>query len=401
MTNLELNDQQLGGGLSEVELVEEFLHEKYEFRNNVLSKQIEFRERSASENVAFRVLSCEAQNSIVINCLKELGDEVKGVKSLVNAIINSEQTCHFDPIVEYLNALPEWDGTDRIEALLGCIPGLSDKQKYWFAIWLRSAVAHWLHMDMLHGNECVPTFIGSQGCGKSTFCQRLLPPQFRRYYLDHINLGNKFDKEMAMTNNLIVNIDELDQIKASQQAELKQTLSKSKVNGRQIYGRVQSDRHRYASFVSTTNNLHPLQDLTGSRRYLCIRIPDGELIDNDTAIEYDQFYAQLVYELRQKNMRYWLTNEETLELQQANAPYYKVLSLDEMISNSIGKPESVENIEPISIKEVYGLIQKTFPEVRVNCRNMAILGKHLKTLGFDTRHTRLGTVYYVVPIQAA
>lgn len=296
MTNLELNDQQLGGGLSEVELVEEFLHEKYEFRNNVLSKQIEFRERSASENVAFRVLSCEAQNSIVINCLKELGDEVKGVKSLVNAIINSEQTCHFDPIVEYLNALPEWDGTDRIEALLGCIPGLSDKQKYWFAIWLRSAVAHWLHMDMLHGNECVPTFIGSQGCGKSTFCQRLLPPQFRRYYLDHINLGNKFDKEMAMTNNLIVNIDELDQIKASQQAELKQTLSKSKVNGRQIYGRVQSDRHRYASFVSTTNNLHPLQDLTGSRRYLCIRIPDGELIDNDTAIEYDQFYAQLVYE---------------------------------------------------------------------------------------------------------
>ena len=100
-------------------------------------------------------------------------------------------------------------------------------------------------------------------------------------------------------------------------------------------------------------------------------------------------------------MRYWLTNEETLELQQANAPYYKVLSLDEMISNSIGKPESVENIEPISIKEVYGLIQKTFPEVRVNCRNMAILGKHLKTLGFDTRHTRLGTVYYVVPIQAA
>ena len=292
MTNLELNDQQLGGGLSEVELVEEFLHEKYEFRNNVLSKQIEFRERSASENVAFRVLSCEAQNSIVINCLKELGDEVKGIKSLVNAIINSEQTCHFDPIVEYLNALPEWDGTDRIEALLGCIPGLSDKQKYWFAIWLRSAVAHWLHMDMLHGNECVPTFIGSQGCGKSTFCQRLLPPQFRRYYLDHINLGNKFDKEMAMTNNLIVNIDELDQIKASQQAELKQTLSKSKVNGRQIYGRVQSDRHRYASFVSTTNNLHPLQDLTGSRRYLC------ELIDNDTAIEYDQFYAQLVYQLR-------------------------------------------------------------------------------------------------------
>lgn len=401
MEKSNVNNQIVGGGLSEVELVEEFLHENYEFRNNVLSKQIEFRERTDSESVSFRVLSREAQNSIVLRCRKELGDDVKGVKSLVDAIINSEQTPTFDPIVEYLNALPEWDGVDRVEALANCIPELNDKQKNWFATWLRSAVAHWLHMDTLHGNECVPTFIGSQGCGKSTFCQRLLPMQFRGYYLDHINLGNKFDKEMAMTNNLIVNIDELDQVKASQQAELKQTLSKSKVNGRQIYGRVQTDRHRYASFVSTTNNLHPLHDSTGSRRYLCFVIPDGQLIDNDTPIEYDQLYAQLVYELRQKEMRYWFTNTEAQEIQQANAPHLKAISLDDMISHSICMPDTVDGIEPVTIKDVYGMILKTFPEVKGSCKNLTILGKHLKALGFETKHTRYGTVYYVSPLKAA
>ena len=186
--------------------------------------------------------------------------------------MQSDEVESFNPIQDYLLHLPQWDGQNHVARLFSRLPGVSSEQLDFLSVWIRSAVAHWLQMDTLHGNECVPTLIGAQGCGKTTFMARLLPSELRVYFLDHLNLSNKFDKEMALTNNLIVCLDELDAIRPSQHAALKQTLSKSKVNGRPIYGASQDDRPRYASFVATTNNPHPLSDATGSRRYICLTI---------------------------------------------------------------------------------------------------------------------------------
>ena len=214
--------------------------------------------------------------------------------------------------------LPKWDGENHVAKLFNRLPGVDSELTGFLATWLRSVVAHWLQMDTIHGNECVPTLIGAQGCGKTTFFVRLLPPHLRIYYLDHLNLSNKFDKEMALTNNLLVNLDEFDAIPPSQHASLKQTLSKSKVNGRPIFGASQEDRPRYASFVATTNNPHPLTDVTGSRRYICLTIPEGKYIDNTGEIDYDQLYAQVLYELREQKSPYWFNNDEVARIQQLN-----------------------------------------------------------------------------------
>lgn len=120
---------------------------------------------------------------------------------------------------------------------------------------------------------------------------------------------------MALTHNLLVNIDEFANMKGSQQGKLKQTLSKVKVNGRPIFGKAQEDRRRYASFLATTNDEHPLCDPTGSRRYLCLHIRKKALIDNDSPINYAQLYVQVLHELREDKIPYWFSNDDVQRIQ--------------------------------------------------------------------------------------
>ena len=216
--------------------IELFLNDNYLFRHNVLNGKVEFSVKSEDHEPVFRPLTQEALNSIIRRAKKEQVCEKGSPKTEIMEFVHSEDVQTYDPIGDYLANLPKWDGQNHIAKLFNRLPGITSEQQGFLTIWLRSVVAHWLQMDQLHGNECVPTLIGAQGCGKTTYFHRLLPPSLRQYYLDHLNLSNKFDKEMALTNNLLVNLDELDAIRRSQHAALKQTLSKSKVNGRPIYG---------------------------------------------------------------------------------------------------------------------------------------------------------------------
>lgn len=372
--------------------VQEFLVADYEFRRNLISGKIEFRERGAEQ---FRVFSQEEENSILVLAEDALPQE-KRLRDRLLTFINSRATPDYDPAADWLHGLPGWNGKNHVDALLNRIPGLQADERYWLHVWLRSAVAHWLQMDSLHGNELVPTFIGEQGCGKSTFCRLLLPSHLRQYYLDHVNLANKFDKEMALTNNLIVNIDELDQVRRSRQAELKQLLSKSCVNGRPIYGRVQQDRRRYASFVATTNNHHPLHDPTGSRRFLCIEIPAERLIDNLTPIDYEQLYAQLYAEL-QAGERYWFSEEETRAIQRHNAPYQSTLDMERIVEACFRKPAEDEAVRPICMAEVLDKVMREYPFITPLHSTKVQLGLALAAQGYVSEHKERGAIYYAVP----
>lgn len=377
--------------------VETYLEENYEFRRNVVSGKTEYRHKDCEE---WTIMTEEAMNSIVRQAKKDgIGDN-KSPRQDIDEYVKSDAVRKFSPVGDFLDALPEWDGHNHIADLFNRIPGMTMETMGWCAVWLRSMVAHWLQMDCQHGNETVPVLIGKQGCGKSTFALRLLPESLRCYYLDHINFGNKFDSEMALTHNLLVNIDEFANMGVSQQGKLKQTLSKVKVNGRPIFGSSQDDRLRYASFIATTNDTHPLCDQTGSRRYLCIRIPDGLLIDNLTPIDYSQLYAQVMYEINESGAPYWFNTDEVERIQKANAPYFKTDDLETMLKACVRVPSSEEEGEWMKMGDICDRITSQYPSVMVTTSLKVKIGQTLKVLGCKSKHTTKGQSYQLVSLSA-
>lgn len=378
--------------------VEYHLEHNYQFRRNVLSGLVEYK-KTGEPDENFSRLTSEALNTIFIKAKREIPDDTS-LKTDIKAYVESDIPPVYNPVVAWLDSLAKWDGKDRVAEFLNRIPGLSDEKIAFLRIYLRSNVAHWLNMEQEHGNETVPLLIGNQGCGKSTFCVRFLPKHLRQYYLDHFNLANKFDKEMALSSCLLICLDEIDMYNARQMAQIKQALSKVKVNGRKIYGKTIDERMRFASFIATTNNRHPLVDKTGSRRFLTIEIPNGEVINNNEEIEYEQLYAQLLYEVRDEKLRYWYTNEETQRIQELNAPYEQTLDLEQMIDCMFRKPQGNEKHGAFTSLDIRKILKQQYPDVADSQINSIKIGKAMKEMKVARVKSKRGVSYSLVKLAA-
>jgi hypothetical protein len=173
------------------------------------------------------------------------------------------------------------------------------------------------------------------------------------------------------------------------------------VNGRPIFGRAQEDRKRFASFVASTNNRHPLQDATGSRRFICLDIPKGKMIDNDGEIDLDQLYAQVLYEIRELKAPYWFNNQEVARIQELNMEFMQQKDVAEIVPICFRKPEEGERVKAMSVTQLLQLIQKDYPSVKTTHSNKVQIGLALKELGYESYTHAHVAYYYAVPVNAA
>ena len=165
--NLLINGETLGASQEGMLAIELYLITHYLFRRNVLNSKVEFAVKPAEGQVPqWKALTQSALNSIIIRAKRDNACDGGSPKSDIVEYVNSDEIDTFDPIADYLEHLPKWDGENQVAKLFHRLPGIDSELTGFLATWLRSVVAHWLQMDTIHGNECVPTLIGAQGCGQ-------------------------------------------------------------------------------------------------------------------------------------------------------------------------------------------------------------------------------------------
>ena len=313
-----------------------FLNSNYDMRKNLLTGVAEYREKFSNDQ-RFKPLTEEVRNDMTLRAT-ELG--LKAWDRNVNRFIDSTRIEQFDPINTWLDQLPKWDGHDYIAELAARVP---TKQPHWpkyLRYWLMGMVGQWRESDkQLTGNALTPLLIGRQGCGKTRFCKIILPPELRDYYNDKLNFKNEFDLNIALTSFALINIDEFDKTTSSQQIVLKYLLSSSDVKFRPPYGKTIKLYRRYTSFIGTTNQMKPLVDPTGSRRFVCVGV-DGNIDFSDT-LNHEQLFAQALH-LFNQGERFWLNDDEISTLIEENEPFQKLNDLVEMIGETFRRPKETE-----------------------------------------------------------
>ena len=333
-----------------------FLNANFEMRKNLMTGVAEYREKF-SDDQRFKPLTEEVRNDMTLRAT-ELG--MKSWDRDVNRFIDSTRIEQYDPVNAWLDKLPEWDGHDYIQDLAQRVPTDQPHWEKYLRMWLVGMVAQWRESDrQLTGNALIPLLIGRQGCGKTRFCKILLPPELRDYYNDKINFKNEFDLNIALTMFAMINIDEFDKTTNSQQIVLKYLLSSAEVKFRPPYGKTIKQFRRYTSFIGTTNQQKPLVDPTGSRRFVCVGIPNGENIDFSDNLNHRQLFAQALYLFNNKE-RFWLDNDEIATLISENAPYQKLNDLVEMIGETFRSPKKGEEARWWSLKEISELLASRY-----------------------------------------
>ncbi|SHF50686.1 protein of unknown function [Bacteroides faecichinchillae] len=369
---------------------EEFMKRRYDFRYNTQIGEVEYRERN-SFRFHFNPIDKRALNSIALDAQSEgipLWDRD------ISRYIYSNRVPVFNPLEDFLYHLPTWDRKDRIREMAQTVPC---QNQYWvelFHRWFLSMVIHWRGTDKKYANNVSPLLVGAQGTRKSTFCRSIIPPAIRAYYTDSIDFSRKRDAELSLNRFALINIDEFDQISDTQQGFLKHILQKPVVNMRKPYGTAVLEMRRYASFIATSNQKDLLTDPSGSRRFICIEVT--ETIDTSHAIDYEQLYAQAMYEL-DHGERYWFDQNEERIMTENNREFEQQ-SLEEQLFYRYFRPAPEEKegewLSPAEILEEV----KGNSAIPLSNKRVSIFGRVLHKHEIPSKRSRRGTLYHVTRI---
>lgn len=323
------------GSKENIEKMMKYLNEKYDLRYNMVMKYTEYVPKD-KEWIGFQAVEPRVQKSLTLEVqLAGINVSIKDVRNF----LESNFIKNYNPVEEFLfTCYDNWDGKDYIRALARTVPTNNPHWEDWFYTWFLAMVEQWHNRTgRQYGNSVAPLLISKQGYNKSTFCRRLIPPQLQWGYTDNLILSEKRQVLQAMSQCLLINLDEFNQISAKvQQGFLKNLIQLPNVKYKPPYGSHVQEFPRTASFIATSNMDDILTDPSGNRRFIGIELTGP--IDVSVRPNYQQLFAQAEKAIWNGEKTYF-DAEQTALIMENNRRYQQVDPIMQCFSESFTPTE--------------------------------------------------------------
>lgn len=369
---------------STLEVCENYLKSKYDFRYNILTCNTEYKTKKEKH---YSDLDRFYFNSILRE-MKLGGYAVK--KDELEMLLGSDFVKRVDPIKDYIKTLPPWDGTDHIKKLCGTVDVYnSENWENFFRKWIVAVFANALN-DEHCKNHCCLVLTGGQGAYKTTWLNNLCSHGLRKYIFTgrlDVDVKNK-DTFSIMAEHIFVNIDDqLHNLHFHKQREddLKNLITLQTVKYRRPYDRSVKEYPHLCSFMGSVNRKEFLTDSTGSRRFLSFEVLQIE-IDNAKKIDLDKVYSQAIH-LLNSGFQYWFAQEEIKTIEANNSTFKANTIEEELLLRYYQKPDG----ENWGRKFLTSTDIKTKLEEQTKQRvSLHKLGEALTKLGYEKQQKRFG-----------
>ena len=367
-----------------------FLQKDYRFRFNSVMGYTEY-SRNNGYDTGWLPVDERMQNRLAVEArLSGLDVWDKDVTRYLKSGIIRE----YNPIHEYLwRVKGSWDGKDHIGKLAACVPTDNPHWPKWFRTWLLAMVAQWLGKSRQYGNSVAPLLISRQGYNKSTFCKSLIPNELQWGYNDNLQMNEKKSVLQAMSQFLLINLDEFNAISPKiQEGFLKNVIQLASVKVKRPYGKHVEDFPRLASFIATANMTDILADPSGSRRFIGIEL-NGPIRTN-VHIDHDQLYAQILDAL-DVNEPYWFDQEQTDLIMESNRQFQRMSPVEQYFHECFEIPMGEEEGEYMTSAAIFDVVkQKAGSSLRLSTLNH--FGRTLTNMpDIQRRRSSKGTEYLV------
>ena len=367
----------------------DYLERKYEMRYNTALGCTEIRKANSSE--PFAPADDRVRNTLAI---KARLDGIDVWDKDIRRYTESKFVKTFNPVDAFLKRLKgQWDGKNHIGALAGCVPNDNARWGDWFHTWFLAMVAQWMGLDATHGNSVALLLISRQGYKKSTFCKRLLPEELQWGYNDNLVISEKQNTLRAMSQSLLINIDEFNALSAkTQEGFLKNIMQLANIKLRQPYRQQQVTLPRVASFIATANVSDVFSDPSGCRRFIAITLTSPIRLPEH--IDYEQLYAQAVAEL-ESGMRYWFNAVDTQVIMENNVQYQQHTPVEALFFDSFTIPKDLAKGAYMTASSIFNLLRQRYGS-QLSLTSLSHFGRMLANIpNLHSKHSSHGTEYLV------